>query len=352
MPNNKNIVICADGTWNRPENDLDKDHPTNVLKLSRAISPRKNVLQQVVFYDWGLGSYHGGMSAGAFGKGIHKNILDAYRFIVQNYKPNDRIYLFGFSRGAYTVRALSGLINNCGILKKENARHIVDAWKIYKSPARKNHPSTGENAIAFREKSHTSRKIQFIGVWDTVGALGIPFSVMGLFEAHDEFYDTKMGSNVVMARHALAIDERREDFEPTVWSPRSGVDLEQVWFSGVHADIGGSYPPDKSGKLTSDIALHWMLSEAAGAGLGVEQYLKQSVDPQPDASLNKSRTKVFRLRPAKPRSLSPLDPKSGEPIPVKIHRSVKARYENDPSYRPKNLTEYLAANGGWPDDPG
>jgi uncharacterized protein (DUF2235 family) len=119
MPNNKNIVICADGTWNWPENDLDKDHPTNVLKLSRAISPRKNALQQVVFYDWWLGSYHGGMSGGASGKRIHKNILDAYRFIVQNYKPNDRIYLSGFSRGAYTVRALSGLINNCGILKKK-----------------------------------------------------------------------------------------------------------------------------------------------------------------------------------------------------------------------------------------
>jgi len=125
-----------------------------------------------------------------------------------------------------------------------------------------------------------------------------------------------------------------------------------VWFSGVHADIGGSYPPDKSGKLTSDIALHWMLSEAAGAGLDVEQYLKQSVDPQPDASLNKPRTKVFRLCPAKPRSLSPLDPKSRKPIPVKIHRSVKARYENAPSYLPKNLTEYLAVNGGLPDELG
>ena len=200
------------------------------------------------------------MSGGASGKRIHKNILDAYRFIVQNYKPNDRIYLSGFSRGAYTVRALSGLISNCGILKKLNARHIVDAWKIYKSPTRKNHLSPGENAIAFRKKPHATRKIQFIGLWDTVGALGITFSVMGLFDAHDEFYDTKMGSNIVMARHALAIDERGEDFELTVWSPRAGVDLEQVWFSGVHADIGVSYPPDKSGKLTSDIALHWVLS--------------------------------------------------------------------------------------------
>ena len=106
-----NIIICADGTWNRPEEDIEKDYPTNVLKLARAIKPSGNSLKQHVFYDWGLGSYHNSMSAGATGRGIHKNILDGYRYIVQNYGHNDKIYLFGFSRGAYTVRALCGLIN-------------------------------------------------------------------------------------------------------------------------------------------------------------------------------------------------------------------------------------------------
>jgi uncharacterized protein (DUF2235 family) len=125
-----NIVICADGTWNRPEEDVEKDFPTNVLKLSRAIKPSANGVQQHVFYDWGLGSYHNSISAGATGRGIHKNILDGYRYIVQNFAPKDKIYLFGFSRGAYTVRALSGLINNCGILKRPGARRIADAWKI------------------------------------------------------------------------------------------------------------------------------------------------------------------------------------------------------------------------------
>ena len=143
-----NIVICADGTWNRPEEDIKKDFPTNVLKLSRAIKPSVNGVKQHVFYDWGLGSYHSRVSAGATGRGIHKNILDGYRYIVQNYAPNDKIYLFGFSRGSYTVRALSGLIYNCGILKRPDARLISGAWKIYKNPLAKNHPR-GECRQAF-----------------------------------------------------------------------------------------------------------------------------------------------------------------------------------------------------------
>ena len=205
-----NIVVCADGTWNRPEEDIEKDFPTNVLKLARAISPSTSALKQQVFYDWGLGSYHDRVSAGATGRGIHKNILDGYRYIVQNYAEGDRIYLFGFSRGAYTVRALSGLINNCGILKRPQAALISSAWKIYKSPQKKNHPD-GDAAVQFRNAhAHPSRAVHFIGVWDTVGALGLPFSFMGLFERHDEFYDTKMGPNVAYARHALAIDEQRD----------------------------------------------------------------------------------------------------------------------------------------------
>ena len=101
-----NIVICADGTWNRPEDDLEKDFPTNVLKLARAVKPNPANEKQHVFYDWGVGSYYNAVGGGITGSGIQKNIVDAYRYIVQNYAPNDKIYLFGFSRGAYTVRAL------------------------------------------------------------------------------------------------------------------------------------------------------------------------------------------------------------------------------------------------------
>jgi len=146
---------------------------------------------------------------GITGSGIQKNIVDAYRYIVQNYAANDKIYLFGNSRGAYTVRALCGFINNCGIVKRPDAKLIAQAFRIYKDPAPLHYPD-GQGSKYFRSAHpHRSRKVHFVGAWDTVGALGIPFSLMGLLQSEDEFYDTKMGANVAFARHALAIDEQR-----------------------------------------------------------------------------------------------------------------------------------------------
>ena len=335
------IVVCADGTWNRPEEDLAKDHPTNVLKLARAVRPATGGRQQRVFYDWGLGSYHSQVLAGATGHGIHKNILDGYRYIVQNYAAGDRLYLFGFSRGAYTVRALCGLINNCGIVKRPDARLVERAFKIYKSPAAKYHPE-GDGAVRFRrEHSHRSRKVAFVGVWDTVGALGIPFSLMGLLDRHDEFYDTKLGRNVRIARHALAIDEQREDFEPTLWSPRTGMDIKQVWFAGVHSDIGGSYGPDKStGAEVSDTALAWMLDEAVSAGLKIEPHLRERLTDGVLAPVHRSRRHVYRLK--KPLHRPLLVPGR----PTLIHPSVQRRWESDSGYRPRRLKQ-LVAKGGW-----
>lgn len=336
-----NIVICADGTWNRPEEDIENDQVTNVLKLARAIKPKTSSLKQHVFYDWGLGSYHANLLGGAFGRGIHKNILDGYRYIVQNYAPGDKIYLLGFSRGAYTVRALCGLINNCGIVKRPDAKLINEAFKIYKSTSKKYHPDE-DGARNFRkDHSHASRKIRYVGVWDTVGALGIPFSLLGMFDRKDEFYDTKMGPNLEIARHALAIDEKREDFEPTVWTPRSGVDLKQVWFAGVHSDIGGSYGPDKeSGCAVSDTALAWMLKEAKLAGLKIEPHIEQRLTDGTQAPINRSRRHIFRLRKPLHRDLVV------ENKPIKIHWSVKSRYLQDDEYRPPKLKE-LVRSKGW-----
>jgi uncharacterized protein (DUF2235 family) len=336
-----NIVVCADGTWNRPEEDLEKDHPTNVLKLARAIAPNSQGLKQHVFYDWGLGSYHNAMSAGATGKGIHKNILDGYRYIVQNYAKGDSIYLFGFSRGAYTVRALSGLINNCGIVKRTDAKLIQAAWDIYKSTSPTNHPD-GVDARKFRANhSHGSRNIAFVGVWDTVGALGIPFSLLGFLDQKDEFYDTKMGPNVKIARHALAIDERREDFAPTIWTSRPETDLKQVWFSGVHSDIGGSYGPDKrTGTTVSDIPLGWMLNQAKNAGMKIEPHIRNNLTDGTKARLHKSRRHIYRFSKPLVRALMV------EGKPTKIHSSVKARYIHDNKYRPQNL-EVLLNDSDW-----
>jgi uncharacterized protein (DUF2235 family) len=336
------IVICADGTWNRPEEDAETDTPTNVLRMARAIKPfDDDGRPQQVFYDWGVGSYYGQVSGGITGQGIHKNIKDAYRYIVQNYDPGAEIFLFGFSRGAYTIRSLCGLINNCGILKRPDAALIEQAFDHYKKVSDKWAPK-GEAARRFREQySHGSREIRFVGAWDTVGALGIPFSLLGLFDRTDEFYDTKMGSNVRMARHALAIDERREDFEPTLWEPREGLDLEQVWFAGVHGDIGGGYDPDKQGRLNSDFPLGWMMNEATAAGLSLESHLPESLNASVKAPVHRSVRHIYRFRGKEPRALE----RAGRP--TRIHRSVKERWEADPDYRPENLREYLDAHD-WP----
>lgn len=336
----KRIVICADGTWNRPEQDLDKDVPTNVLKLARAIKPvAGDGVPQQIFYDWGIGSDHDKLIGGVTGRGIHKNIMDDYRYIVQNYSPGDELYLFGFSRGAYTVRSLCGLINNCGILRRPDARLIEAAFDHYKKPGPAFAPD-GEKSIAFRKAhSHPSREVQFVGVWDTVGALGIPLTFLGMMERKDEFYDTKIGGNVRFARHAMAIDEQRTDFEPTIWELPQGVDMKQVWFVGAHSDVGGSYKPDGDGALLSDIALEWMMREAASVGLTTETHLRQGLNPVPTATLHLSRRHVYRSRRPYHR---PLDHGKGE---VLFHKSVKQRWEQDAKYRPKNLADYVEEKG-------
>lgn len=334
-----NIVVCSDGTWERPEKDLQKDFPTNVLKVARAISPSTTGINQHVFYDWGLGSEHDKYSSGITGKGIHKNILDGYRYIVQNYTEGDHIYLFGFSRGAYTVRALCGLINNCGILKRDHANRIEQAWSIYKSPAQNCHPE-GSKALTFRDMYCNTRKnVHFIGVWDTVGALGIPFSLLGVFDRKDEFYDTKMGPNITFARHALSIDEKREDFQPTIWRQRSGVNMKQVWFAGTHSDIGGANKPDPiTHTSSSDTALEWMLTEAHAAGLSIEAHLFKSLTDGVTGKLHPSRTSIYRFRKPYYRPLNVAG--------TMIHPSVKQRYERDEQYRPKQLKQ-LVETLGW-----
>jgi len=312
------------------------------LRISRAIKPSgKNDVPQQVFYDWGIGSYYGKVSGGATGKGIQKNVMDAYRYIVQNYSPKSEIWLFGFSRGAYTVRSLCGLINNCGVLKKNNARLIESAFTLYKKPGKRNSPS-GENSVKFRkENSHPSREVKFVGVWDTVGALGIPISFLGFLDEEDEFYDTKLGSNVRIARHALAIDEIREDFEPSIWKTKPNLDLKQVWFSGAHADVGGSQKPDSDGSMIADIPLNWMIKEAAANGLAVEPHLKRELTTNSSAKIHPSRRKFYRL---KSKFYRAIDHGRSEMI---IHNSVKERWDSDDRYRPKNLKEYIEKNQ-WP----
>lgn len=168
-------------------------------------------------------------------------------------------------------------------------------------------------------------------------------SFLGLFEDKDEFYDTKMGSNIRVARHAMAIDEKREDFEPTIWEPRTGVDLKQVWFAGAHGDVGGSIKPDKDGSVLSNIPLRWMIREAEQSGLTVEPHLVSNLTNNPVAKLHPSHRNFYRLRG---RHIRGIDHDQGK---VLIHKSVRERWDGDKKYRPANLQEYVE-NIGWPRD--
>ena len=340
--NMKYIVICADGTWNRPEQLGRDDYPTNVLRFARGIAPRgRGGKKQVVFYDWGIGSYHDKLSGGGFGSGLEKNFMDGYRFLVHNYEPGDRIYLFGFSRGAYTVRSLCGLINNCSILKGVKGKRVEEAFALYNN--KRQRPS-GAYSEQWRAKYSVQQvtKIHFIGVWDTVGAMGLPFTIFGLIKDKHLFYDRKMGSNIKTARHALALDEIRDDFEPTIWEPKEGVDLKQVWFAGVHSDVGGSYKLDKDGGLLANIPLSWLLREANSKGLIFEDYM-DDVEIKPLAKQHNEYKGKYRLLGKHYRKIPDF-----KKIPTQVHSSVKQRYEGG-SCKSEAIETYLAENDNvWP----
>ena len=193
---------------------------------------------------------------------------DCYRFLVERYEPGDELFLFGFSRGAFTARSLAGLIRNAGILRREHAGRVDEAYRLYRARGDLAHPSGIESRIFRRWYSHEP-DVHFIGVWDTVGALGIPGMRGRLAERMWGFHDTQLSSHVSNAFHALAIDERRRPFAPTLWdrpADAPGQTLEQVWFAGVHSDVGGGYPNPG----LSEIALLWMAGRAAACGLAFD----------------------------------------------------------------------------------
>ena len=269
----KKIIICADGTWNAENNtDRGRPAPTNVLKLARLLRPEDAAgVAQVIHYERGVGTdLSRRLLGGAFGVGLFENVVSCYRFLVHNFFPGDQLYLFGFSRGAYTVRSLAGLIRNAGILKRGHEDEEANAVALYRNYAADCRPS-GPAAVAFRATHSRETDIHFIGVWDTVGALGIPgldrrFRLAGGLDW--QFHDVSLSQRVHHAYHALAVHEHRAEFVPTLWElqesdPAHPQTLEQVWFSGAHSDVGGGY----AAAGLSNVALEWMVEKARAAGL-------------------------------------------------------------------------------------
>lgn len=328
----KNIVICSDGTWQSPESGTS----THVLRLAEGIAPQDAAgHKQVVFYDWGVGSEGDRFAGGITGKGIDKNIQDCYRFVVHNYEPGDALYLFGFSRGAYTVRSLAGLIRNCGILRREYAHKVGQAYALYRQRGRASCPKLSK-ASAFRACYAVAdvSRIHFVGVFDTVGALGIPAPFLGTLGSDRYlFHDIAPSRIINHARHAVSIDERRQDFEPALWSPKAGMDLKQVWFAGVHTDIGGGYPDHALG----DIAGEWMAKEAEACGLALEPHFLQRLQPNyAGRQHNEYRGFYKALGRKHVRTVEPL-----------VHVSVRQRWEDEAvGYRSPGL-EALIHQVGW-----
>jgi uncharacterized protein (DUF2235 family) len=258
----RRIIFCADGTWDKVKND------TNVRKLFNAIPQTP---EQVPSYDDGVGTwgtFWQRLLGGAFGDGLFQKIKDGYKDIAQRYRPHDDIFIFGFSRGAYTARSLAGMIAICGLPTTDFDDHLVNTAFIAYRERDENRRAA---ILATLEKYQLfDAKIKMVGVWDTVGSLGIPALWGGVDPQVYGFLDTKLHPDVLNAYQALAIDERRREFPPTLWQPPSppvaGRMLEQVWFCGVHCDVGGGYDPAG----LSDITLGWMMGKAKNLGLHIE----------------------------------------------------------------------------------
>jgi uncharacterized protein (DUF2235 family) len=344
----KRLVLCCDGTWNT----ADQARPTNVTKLALAVADKDpGGREQRVLYHRGVGtSRWERLRGGAFGYGLSRNVQDAYRFLVENYEPGDELFFFGFSRGAFTARSTAGFVRNAGILKPQFESRIGEAYALYRD--RTKHPRSIEAQLFRRTYSYETR-IRCIGVWDTVGALGIPLSgIPGVdaFNKRWQFHDTDLSTTVDAAFQALAIDEKRRPFEPTLWQQQADAGeqrLEQVWFAGVHSDVGGGYP---DGRL-ADIALLWLVSRAVECGLvlrpdafpssqppGVKEQVMLA-NPDPLGHLHESRTGAYLLQPPLHRPIGQKDPRHEQ-----VAEAARQRWDHDPGYRPEGLDDYLKAH--------
>ncbi|MFK8016562.1 MAG: DUF2235 domain-containing protein [Gammaproteobacteria bacterium] len=374
----KRLVICCDGTGN----EID-DHHSNVLKLFRVL---KKAPSQVVYYDPGLGTLGAHNEWArlkqntkkivglALGYGLDRNILDAYDFIVDNYESGDQLYFFGFSRGAYTVRVLAGFINAIGILRPEQKKLCPYAFTAYKQIQ----DAATFESIRLYEKTLRPRhpSIRFLGLFDTVSSVFVPRKDRLFIPSLRKLAFTDENPSVEIVRHALALDERRTLFRPYLWAhdktywgnpfeSGTGVDQDtkQVWFPGVHADVGGGYAEAESG--LAKITLNWMIDESPVELEFVTQTVNQVVlgvprkgsphvyqPPDPLAPMHDSLTALWQPLEWLPKKqgarewlarrtyggffIPRAEPRSPDAGAV-MHDSVHARIAGCADYRPINL---------------
>lgn len=335
----KHLIICCDGTWQT----LHQGEPTNVARLAAGFAGRDaGGAVQLVYYDRGVGaafqsgagplrisSWFERLAGGAFGAGLEAKIFAAYRFLALNHAPGDRISMFGFSRGAYLVRSLCGLIHASGLVRRDALDRLDDAWALYRDSSVK----PGDAAARDFRKRHARKvHVTLLGCFDTVAARGAPDLIPAspldrwLNRAH-RFHDHRVNTAVRRARHACAVDEDRPLFALTPMAADEEADDGQVcevWFPGFHGGVGGG---DAATRGLADLALSWMAGEARSAGLGLDQRLERRLRPDPLAELNPPSSLTRLIRRA--RSID---------AGARLHPGVGRRWREAPQWRPAALS--------------
>ncbi|WOH38001.1 DUF2235 domain-containing protein [Thalassotalea fonticola] len=311
------LIICFDGTWNNPEQEENGvTTPTNVYRLKNSINvtTTKSKITQKVFYHPGVGGEEIGfvdeLLGGALGFGINSHISSAYHWLGLNYAEGDEVYLFGFSRGAFSARSLAGflgkgLLNLKDISAKQSWQRVDKAFVSgYKNKLPQNSWAKTDWQF-FHDKGPVP--ITFLGVWDTVGALGIPddLEIINLFDRKEtwQFHDTKLAEHIKHARHAMAMDEKRTSFTVTRWSnAEEHSDAIELWFPGVHSDVGGGYQDSD----LSNGALKWMIQQSSGFGLEYRQDIEQIISDSAVGVLHNSFKGAFSKLRSRPRNIPAL----------------------------------------------
>ncbi|MBN9085189.1 MAG: DUF2235 domain-containing protein [Rhizobiales bacterium] len=361
----KRLVIYLDGTWNSVNSN------TNVWRM-RALTASKSLdgRPQLIYYEIGVNGFLGGV----FGQGLTENIRLAYEWLIENYSEGDEIYIFGFSRGAFTARSLAGLISIVGILKAGSPISITELFDRYKRSDEESIWKLKEDEDAGKGANTTMQekwllkysqpaKVKVVGVWDTVGSIGIKsFNIDGFSRSTFSYLQTGLRIHIENGYHALSIDEHRSDFEPTLWSvrrprdpnavvahPRTIESVEQRWFVGAHANVGGGYEAD----LLAQAPLRWMIKNAQRHGLT----FRSEVDLDGDAlhagiadSYKEFGGGVYSLiypRLFRTIGSAPEVREDGSHTNVNetVDKTVFERWRADPTYRPQNLVEWSNRKG-------
>lgn len=397
----KRLIFCFDGTWN----NLDSGNVTNVGITAQSIAPSsRDGASQVVYYDEGVGNARRDanvvvkkmerLGGGLFGHGLLANLSEAYKFLIFNYQPGDQIFVFGFSRGAFSARSFTGLLHACGVLRRSNAERISEAITNYT----KLNPALPEDAIklnqfrwqyakdtcvsadedAWRCTAYPAEykpgaspilRVDYLGVWDTVGSLGIPNHWKPLQFLNDKyrFHDCRLSAFVKKARHAVAIDERRKSFAATVWDNLDEVNREagfnsadpkapyqEVWFPGTHGSVGGG----GGVRGLSDEALNWVLAGAREASLALDtEDVSEIYNVKPNYRAALDNVATDKKPSFFGRAMAMLPTADRLPGPLAMHQvsaSARYRWAADPNdlpenvaYRPKTLAGVAAAIDQW-----